>query len=283
MYALLKYLPRRSLSRLVGRLAYLPLPQFLATPLVRAFARINRIDTAEAARPIESFRSVGEYFIRDLRPEVRPIGSGVVSPVDGTVTEYGLIEKDTLLQVKGKTFSLSGLFCGYDQWRSFEDGYFVTTYLSPRNYHQIHSPVSGDIIESVLIPGDLWPVNCWSINSIDGLFTINERLIATIQTSAGPVAVVMVGATNVGAIAAGFDRICTNSGPLPSSITPMVRRYTPPVKIQAGERLAAFRLGSTVLVLFSKGAFCPGDNCRAGAIKFGQTIGKFGQSIGGSS
>ena len=275
MFALLKYLPRRGLSRLVGRIAYLPLPPFLAGPLVRAFARINRIVISEAARPIESFRSVGEFFIRDLRAEVRPIGAGIVSPVDGTVTEFGAIEKDSLLQIKGKTFSLSGLFCGHDQWRSFEDGYFITTYLSPRDYHQIHSPVSGEIVESVLIPGDLWPVNNWSIRSIDGLFTINERLIALIQTASGPVAVVMVGATNVGAIAAGFDRLCTNTGPLPSMITPMVRRYSPGISIGAGEHLATFRLGSTVLVLFSKGVFKPGDSCRAGTVKFGQKMGDY--------
>ena len=273
MYSLLKYLPRRRLSQLVGRLVYLPLPSFFAKPIISAFARINRVELSEVARPIEAFRSIGEFFIRDLKPECRPIGGGIVSPVDGTITGLGRIEKDSILQLKGKPFTLSALFCGDENWRIFEDGFYITTYLSPRDYHHIHSPLSGSVSESILIPGDLWPVNSWSIRSIDGLFTINERLIVMLDTSCGPVAVVMIGATNVGAIAPTFDQICTNRAPLPTPITPVVNRYAPQIPVKSGQRLATFRLGSTVLLLFPKGVFQPQKGCKEGTVRYGETLG----------
>lgn len=271
MYALLKYLPRRRLSRLVGKLAYLPLPAGIARRAISAFAAHYKIDLAEISRPIEDFRSLGEFFIRDLQPGVRPIGEGIVSPVDGRITECGPIVANSLLQIKGKCFTLSGLFGGSDTWRRFENGFFATIYLAPRDYHHIHAPASGEISESIFIPGDLWPVNDWSIRAVDGLFTINERLIAILETACGPVGVAMVGATNVGAIVASFDQIRTNSAPLPHPPEPVVKHYSPPVSVASGDRLATFCLGSTVILLLSAGF--GGRMRQRGTVKFGQSLG----------
>lgn len=271
MYALLKYLPRRRLSQIVGKMAYLPLPKALARPAISAFAAQYQIDLSEISRPLEDYRSLGEFFTRDLRPGARPIGDGIVSPVDGKITELGPIVANTLLQIKGKSFTLSGLFGGSEAWRRFENGFFATIYLAPRDYHHIHAPVSGDISESIFIPGDLWPVNAWSIRAIDGLFTINERLIAILETASGPVGVAMIGATNVGAIAASFDHIRTNSAPLPNPPAAVVKRYAPPVSVAAGDRLATFCLGSTVILLLPEGF--DSSLCKSGSVKFGQSLG----------
>lgn len=258
---------------MVGKLAYAPLPPWLARPLISRFVSAYGIDLAEVSRPVSEFRSIGEFFIRDLKAGARPIGSGITSPVDGMITEHGPIFDDRLLQIKGKPFTLAGLFSDCEEWQKFRGGFFITIYLAPRDYHHIHSPVAGQISESLLIPGDLWPVNAWSISAVDGLFTINERLIALIETAAGTVGVAMIGATNVGAIAATFDGIVTNTGPLPAEPQPVVKRYAPPKTVAAGDRLATFRLGSTVILLLPKGMFEPGPACKSGPVKFGQSLG----------
>lgn len=270
--------PKRLLSAVVGWFAHLPLPAVLGRPLLRLFIRAYGIDVTTAELPIERYRSIGEFFTRNLRPGVRPIEGDVVSPVDGRLRGWGRIEGGLLEQVKGKTYSVEELLgdaeCAVlgDEPLAprYDGGWYFNFYLAPPDYHHIHAPIGGVIRGVRAIPGNLWPVNDWSIRTIDKLFAVNERIVVTIESALGLVTVVMVGATNVGKISLSFDSIRSNrlSAPLQRA------RYEPALSIEVGARLGTFHLGSSVVVLFEPGALDP-MRC---AVTAGQTV-RYGVSL----
>jgi len=252
------YIPKSYLSWIVGALASLPLPQPFAIILVRWFARTYNIDPATATRPLHSFRSIGDFFTRDLRPELRPIAKGVVSPVDGTLRSVSDVsETGHVTQVKGREYEVSKLLGGDQLSSRFTRGQLWNFYLSPQDAHHIFSPVDGAIARSVHIPGKLWPVNDWAIQSVDGLFVVNERIVTFIESAHGLVAVVMVGATNVGRIALSYTRFETNKAPWRSG---GIRAFdhSPSIKVNRGEKIGTFKMGSSVVVIFESRLFDAG-------------------------
>ncbi|MFV5027129.1 archaetidylserine decarboxylase, partial [Escherichia coli] len=100
---------------------------------------------------------------RPLRDEVRPIDTDpnvLVMPADGVISQLGKIEEDKILQAKGHNYSLEALLAGnYLMADLFRNGAFVTTYLSPRDYHRVHMPCNGILREMIYVPGDLFSVN----------------------------------------------------------------------------------------------------------------------------
>ena len=69
------------------------------------------------------------------RPDTRPIAAGtstIASPVDGTVSECGAIDRDSLLQAKGRHYTLGELLAGQPWARRFEGGSFATSISSLR-------------------------------------------------------------------------------------------------------------------------------------------------------
>jgi phosphatidylserine decarboxylase len=214
---------------------------------------------------------LGEFFTRPLKEGSRPVGDGVVSPVDGVVIEHGPIEEGRLLQVKGRTYSVHRLLTQAVDSERYRDGYFATIYLAPHNYHRIHSPVDGEVREAVLVPGTLWPVNSWSVNNIDGLFTVNERVITQIATSTGEVSVVAVGAFNVGSISVTFDPELRSN----SHVRSITRRcYSPARAVKKGEHIGTFHLGSTVVLLFDRQTVAAGAlvGIERGEVRMGQSL-----------
>lgn len=249
MYRYLRYVPKNHLSRMIGRLVHARLPRPLARRLVHWFARTYQIDVAAAEHELHHYPSIGHFFIRDLREGLRPIEGDFVSPVDGVLRNYGPVENGKLEQIKGKTYTLAR-FLGDDNASRYENGAFFNLYLSPQDYHHVHSPVGGKIVKSVHIPGRLWPVNDWSLANIDELFSINERVVTYIQSTLGLVAVVMIGATNVGKISVIYDSFISNAA---GTKQPVTRTYDTPIDIQAGARLGTFHMGSSVVVLLEPG------------------------------
>lgn len=267
---LLRFLPRNQLSWLVGQLAHLRLPPPLGGWSVRQFVRFFRIDPATASQPISSYRSIGEFFTRELAPGLRPLGLEPVSPVDGAVRAAGAITGGMLEQVKGRRYPLAMLLGDEALAARYAAGVVFNLYLSPPDYHHVHSPVSGSIRAARWIPGTLWPVNDWSVNRIENLFGRNERIVIEIESPRfGLVTCVMVGATNVGRMSVTFDDIVTNSSPGRFRPGQRERRYTPAPAVTAGDRLGTFHLGSTVILLFEAGrleggAVQPGERIQMG-------------------
>ena len=223
-------------------------------------------DLAEAAEAPESFESVSSFFTRRLAPGVRswpedPAASA--SPVDGVVGAVGVVEDGRALQAKGYAYRLDELLGTSEAAEAFQDGRFVTLYLSPRHYHRVHAPVTGEVAWARAQPGGLLPVNDPAVRSVPDLFVRNERLVAGIlrppgaeRLGGGQVAVVAVGAFNVGRISSAFDP--TWNGPPPVGVTNRKgrrksesRSYDPPIPVDRGDELMAFHLGSTVILLFA--------------------------------
>jgi phosphatidylserine decarboxylase len=251
LYRYLRYVPKNHLSRAVGRLVHARLPGPIARRLVHWFARTYQIDLDAAGKPAHEYPSIGHFFIRDLREGLRPIESDFVSPVDGVLRNYGLVEGGKLEQVKGKTYTVSRFLADDANAPRYETGgAFFNLYLSPQDYHHVHSPVTGTIVRSVHIPGRLWPVNDWSLANVDELFSINERVVTYIQCDLGLVAVVMIGATNVGKISVVYDTFISNAAAVNRTA---VRNYDSPIPIAAGDRLGTFHMGSSVVVLVEPG------------------------------
>jgi phosphatidylserine decarboxylase len=271
MYEILRYLPRNHLSWAIGSLAHVPLPRPLASALIRWFSRAYAVKLEEAEHPPHHYPSLGAFFTRNLVSGVRPIGEGIVSPVDGTLRNCGPIEAGALEQVKGKRYTLAEFLASEEDAARFSTGYYFNFYLSPPDYHHVHAPVDGSIVRVVHIPGTLWPVNDWSMRTIDKLFAVNERVVVHLDTEAGACAVVFVGATNVGKISLACSDLVTNR--LLRSREIRAETVTPPRAVRKGERLGTFHLGSTAVVLFERGSRCRASVTGPLAVRLGMTVG----------
>ena len=250
MYRFLRYVPKNHLSRTVGRLVHARFPRPIARRLVRWFANAYEIDVDAAGKQAHEYPSIGHFFIRDLREGLRPIESDFVSPVDGTLRNYGTVSGGRLEQIKGKTYTLARFLGDESHARRYENGLYFNLYLSPQDYHHVHAPAGDAIVRSVHIPGKLWPVNDWSMANVDELFSVNERVVTYIDGPLGLVAVVMIGATNVGKISVVYDSFISNAGNVSRIVA---RDYDPPIDIAAGARLGTFHMGSSVVVLLEPG------------------------------
>ncbi len=269
----LPILPKNDLSHLVGRVVHRPLPGWAGRKSVEWFARYYNINMDEAELPLDSYKSIGDLFTRRLRPGVRPIGKGIVHPADGRLTSAGVIEKSRCLQAKDKDYSVAEFVRSSQLAVALEGGTYFTYYLCPTDYHRVHSPVEGKITALCHVPGEMWPVNDWSVNSIGNLFSLNERVIVKIESSQGRCALVMVAATNVGNLTLSFDEsVRTNirSG----SRAVREKSYPSPHSIQKGQEVGVFHMGSTVVMLYEKGMVPPGicDLVRDQPVKLGETL-----------
>jgi phosphatidylserine decarboxylase len=260
--AVLRRLPKAGLSRAFGRVADIRLPGVVRVPVLSGFARLVGIDLAEAELPLAEYRSVNDLFVRRLRPGSRTWGDDpdeAGCPVDGRVGQVGVLDEGRLVQAKGRWYEARDLLDDAAEALRFAGGTFATLYLSPRHYHRIHAPAGGTIEAASHVPGALFPVNAAAVAHIPELFVRNERLVCCMDSPLGRVAVVAVGAYNVGRISAAFDPAWTGSERdrwitnRPRPLEPRRRRYGPPLIVSKGQEIMAFHLGSTVIVLFEPG------------------------------
>lgn len=250
---LLSVLPKHALSRGAGWVATRPIPRRLRGPVHRGFSRVFGAEPDEAALPLEEYATVNAFFTRSLREGLRPVApDAIVSPVDATVGAYGEVRSDTLVQAKGRNYSLAALLGDRDLADEFEGGTYTTLYLSPKDYHRIHVPLAGRITAATYVPGDLWPVNVAAVTNVADLFARNERIVVQVEAEGGGrMAVVPVGATMVGMTRLAFDdAVHTNA----RRREVQRRRYEPAVAVEAGGPLGHFEFGSTVVLVCSRDA-----------------------------
>jgi phosphatidylserine decarboxylase len=265
-------LPQHALSRLILRVTRVRAPWF-KNWLIRGFFKLYAIDMSDAVQPDPlSFASFNEFFTRELKTGARPIAPGpeeIACPVDGTISEAGRIEGDRLLQAKGRNYTLNELLADQSWAKHFDGGSFATIYLAPFNYHRIHMPLRGELRETVYVPGRLFSVNAATAAQVPRLFARNERVLTLFDTAFGEVAVILVGALNVGSMATVWA----------GDITPAARRVVttlPPqaVTLAKGAELGRFNMGSTVILLFQEGRARWHPDTRAGAtVRLGQSLG----------
>ncbi len=264
----IRVLPKKALSRTIGKVVRMKNPAWFALKARDWFIQRYKIDVSEAEHALDKYPTIGDLFIRRLKKGARPIGEGIVHPCDGKLTIAGDMNKGVLVQTKAIEYSLCELLKDPTAEKKFEGGKYATYYLCPTDYHRVHSPLSGEITNVVHIPGRLWPVNPWSVENITQLFAINERVVFNIKTPEGPVALVMVGATNVGDISVAFDdSVHTN---VADAVAIDEKIYIPHIPVKKGDELGTFHMGSSVVVIYAKGVLDKTPSL--GPVKLGQAV-----------
>lgn len=279
---LLGRLPQGTLSRGFGRVSDILLPTWLRRPVIGTFARAVGIDVAEAELPIVAYPTLNHFFVRRLRPGVRtwPAEPDVAaSPVDGVLGQCGVLDRGRLVQAKGRWYDAAALLDDAEEASRYRDGVFVTLYLSPRHYHRIHTPTRGVVAKARHIPGALLPVNAAAVIHVPDLFPRNERLVAYVDGPLGRIAVVAVGAYNVGRISVAFDEAWNIPPGEGGWVTnrpgarPHTRHYDPPIPLEVGEEIMAFHLGSTVVLLLEPGVGSLVEGVRPGReVRLGEPL-----------
>lgn len=277
---ILRVLPRTRITRAMGRLADYAWPEPLGTAVVNLYCRAYDVELDECAK-VSGFASFDEFFTRALRDDARTMPEDVrvaASPADGRVDSIGRIEhgarasrRDFL--VKGRPYNVDELIGDAEEAKRYEGGAGCVVYLSPRDYHRVHSPVEGTIVHVRSMPGDYYPVNAIGVKHVPNLFIRNRRVAIAIDTPPesgfGRVTVVMVAAMVVGRI--------TVSGIEARDVPYGLHTYDPPLRVSRGEEIGIFRLGSTAVVFFEAKAALSWL-VDEGPVRFGQPFARCGDS-----
>jgi len=268
-------LPHHLISRLVYYITRFRGP--MVQPMINFFIKKFDVDMTEAAyENTKVYATFNEFFTRPLKQGARPIVRGkntVACPVDGTVSEGGNIQQRQIFQAKGHYYTTTELLGGDASMAAlFENGHFVTIYLAPNDYHRIHMPLHGLLKKMIHVPGRLFSVAPWTVRTIPGLFTGNERVASLFATEAGPICMVLVGALNVAAIETAWAGLITP--PKGKKISDFEYNHTRKIYAK-GDEMGRFNMGSTVILLAAKNVEWL-QKIRAGqAVKMGELIGHF--------
>jgi phosphatidylserine decarboxylase len=254
-YRLLTELSSRPwLSRAAGKLA----TSTVSKTWIKSFAKTYRIPVEEAEHSLDQYPTLNAFFTRRLKSGARPVDADsqtIVSPVDAQITAKGVIADGLLLQVKGQTYTIDELLSGNERAEKYKKGYFFVLYLSPRDYHRIHVPLDGTIVEKHVMAGKVYPVNHMAMTNVPQVLSRNYRIASYIESGKGEVAVVKVAALNVASIQ------------FVDGLQDVVKK---------GDELAYFEFGSTIVLLFEEGMFSPRtDLLLGGRIKMGEALGTF--------
>jgi len=247
-------MPKQAMTNLAGRVAGHK-GGSMTTSLIRWFVGKYGVDMSEAANPdIASYPSFNEFFTRPLRDGVRPLAaSDYVCPVDGAISQFGDIDDHQIFQAKGHKFTTAELVGGDQALAAhFQHGHFANVYLSPKDYHRIHMPCDARLTRMIYVPGKLFSVNPTTARGVPGLFARNERVVCVFENDEfGPFVMTLVGATIVGSMATVWHGV-VNPPRMPRICE---WNYEPgQVTLKKGEEMGRFLLGSTVVMLFQRGA-----------------------------
>lgn len=267
---LLYVFPKNLLSRIVGFIVHLELFYPLNKWSISWFANRYKINLNEAEFGIEHYKSIGNLFTRRLKNNCRPIAEGkVIHPVDAVISQAAKISENKLIQAKSKNYDLAELLGSEDIAKSFKEPVFLTYYLCPTDYHRIHFSMDAKVLSATHIPGKLWPVNEWSVNKIENLFAINERVVVNMESEEGHKAsCVLVGATNVGKISLSFEDEIISNQFFKREVNHKI--YTNELSKKKADELGIFHMGSTVVMVYD-GALVNGD-LPLGPCKMGEKL-----------
>ncbi|HKK33451.1 MAG TPA: phosphatidylserine decarboxylase [Desulfomicrobiaceae bacterium] len=201
------------------------------------FVRSLQIDMSEATRPASGYSTFNEFFIRELKPEARPVDpdpGAVVSPADGKVLAFEGLQGLDRFFVKGQSFSLDRFLQDRTLSARYEGGTLLIIRLAPVDYHRFHFPADGRISGSTPVGGTYYSVSPHAVKNRLSVYWENKREYSVLRTQqAGDILLCEVGATMVGAIA---------------------QNYEPETEVAKGQEKGWFTFGgSTVIMLLEKG------------------------------
>jgi len=268
-------LPHHLISRVVYYITRLRGP--MVQPMIDYYIKKFDVDMTEAAyENTQFYATFNEFFTRPLKQKARPVAqtkNTLSCPADGTISEAGSIQQRQIFQAKGHFYTTTELLGGDTSMSAlFENGRFATIYLAPKNYHRVHMPTHGLLKKMIHVPGRLFSVAPWTVGTIPGLFTGNERVACLFATEAGPIAMVLVGAINVAAIETVWAGLVTP--PKGKKINDFDYSHTRKIYAR-GDEMGRFNMGSTVILLAAKNVEWL-EKIRAGqTVKMGELIAKF--------
>ncbi|MGM0596718.1 MAG: archaetidylserine decarboxylase [Myxococcota bacterium] len=245
---ILTRLPRVYYSKLLEKWGQLKLQNNLNNLQKRLFSDIVSINLNEMEKPIEDYACLDEFFTRKLKPGVRTISGDsktIVSPADGRIESFGDLKDGNLIQAKGINYDIHSFLHNREISQKLKDGKFLTIYLSPHDYHRVHFPVGGKVTDYWHIEGESFPVGSFSRKNIKSLYCKNERVVTFVKTRCGLMAVVMVAAMGVGNISLSYL-----FNPEKSVREFKCKAPGKPIKVEKGDELGIFHLGSTVVIIF---------------------------------
>lgn len=260
-----------TLSRLTGWLADRRIPRPLRAPAYRTYARLTGADLAEARPPLDGYASLGAFFVRHLVDGARPLDPDpqvLPSPCDGRVQDVSRIHEGSILQAKGRPYPVRDLLAGVGEDLDLEGGHAWTVYLSPRDYHRVHSPAQAELSDLRWVPGTFYSVQPSVLLRRPRVLCGNERAVLRLETPRGPLLLVMVGALNVARIRVvgaepGVDGAPTGRD---GALRPFER----------GGELARFELGSTIVLVAPPGGPEPlADLTQEQPLRLGEAIGRW--------
>ena len=272
-------LPQHFLSRIVYALMRSEI-SWLKNFLIHTISNMAGINVDEALSPdFNDYRSFNAWFTRALKPGARsfdPDPLAFISPCDGTISATGTLQENSILQAKGKQYTLQDLLASDPVCAELTNGYFSTIYLSPKDYHRIHMPISGQLQRMIHVPGRLFSVAPYTVRQVPGLFARNERVISIFKTDHGPLVVVMVGAMLVSSTETVWAGEVTPS----KNKNVSVNDYShDDIRLAKGDEMGRFNMGSTVILLMPSGVvegvagFDAGDAVKVG-LKLGVLLGE---------
>jgi phosphatidylserine decarboxylase len=175
---------------------------------VLPFIQKYNLDVDEFAKSAFDYKTFNEFFYRALKPEARPIAAGeraAVFPADGRHLAMPDVDRAAGFYVKGSKFSLAELLGDEALAAKFAGGAMLISRLCPVDYHRFHFPVNGVPNDSKLINGWLYSVSPVALRRNVHYLAQNKRELTLIESPEfGTVAMLEVGATNVGSITQGF-------------------------------------------------------------------------------
>jgi phosphatidylserine decarboxylase len=247
------FLPHHLLSQFVSKFTHCENIAWKNFLIRQIATRYGVVWDESITQDLNEFKSFNHFFTRELKAGARPLTTeknAIASPADGVVSQAGKIERGDIFQAKGKSFTVTDLLGGDSQRaEKFNDGEFTTIYLSPKDYHRLHMPISGTLREMIHVPGRLFSVNGATTEAVNGLFAKNERVVAIFDTEIGQMALVLVGAIFVSSIETVWHGVVTP----PTIKTVRNWKYeTDAPTLKMGDEMGRFNMGSTIIVLFEK-------------------------------
>lgn len=270
------FLPHHLLSRWMSKLTHCE-NRVWKNLFIKLVIRLYGVNISEAKYPdIDHYSSFNQFFTRELKQGVRPIAEAsdaIACPADGAVSQAGPITDGLIFQAKGHRYSALELLGGdIERAKAFENGSFATIYLSPKDYHRLHMPLAGTLREMAHVPGRLFSVNHTTVNSVPNLFARNERVVCLFDTDAGPMALILVGAIFVSSVETVWHGVVT---PPTISEAKTWRYQDDAPRLEKGEEMGRFNMGSTIIVMFGKDRTAWNEDLTAGRlVRLGEIIGR---------
>ncbi len=226
-----------------------------------------------------AYASFNEFFTRALRAGTRPVDAdphAIVSPVDGTVSEAGVLTADRLLQAKGHEYSLRALLAGNAAWERTFAGGIVRDYLPGALQLSPHPHAARRRAARELLRARA-AVQREPHHGAAGARTVLAQRARVLRLRFGRHAVgpvILVGALNVGSMATVWHGDVTPRKLREVTALPVSGVLADHGAAPRATEMARFNMGSTVILLFP-----PGAADWDGELEAGQTL-RMGERIG---